>query len=75
MSWNDKKFSVLSFHNWGHSKYNKGHFDQFEMLLLDNASIGIGAKPNIYSEAIELVCGGSPIHFYTAMIFPIMTCY
>ena len=34
----------------------------FQTYLPALTPIGpIGAKPNIYSEAIELVCGGSPI--------------
>ena len=28
-----------------------------QMIVVAN---GIGAKPNLYCEAIELVCGGSP---------------
>ena len=28
--------------------------------LFENGIKGIGAKPNLYCEAIELVCGGSP---------------
>ena len=36
----------------------ENHWRQTKPLLRSN--IAIGAKPNIYCEAIELVCGGSP---------------
>ena len=31
-----------------------------EMYTVQNGVLPIGAKPNLYCEAIELVCGGSP---------------
>ena len=44
----------------GHVSREKSQFDQLFTLTLQEPALVIGAKPNLYCEAIELVCGGSP---------------